>query len=724
MGIDAVVWTEGKTDSQYLARASELLSFPYNLDFAVSDDMGDDALLKQCIALARVPQSHPTIFIFDRDNPEILSKVNDHQASYKSWENNVFSFAIPIPDHRPGTSYACIELYFSDDDLRIKDSMGRRLFLSSEFNANSGRHLTISSLSVAHKGKLVIGRGGSTRILDTEVYDETHKNVALSKADFAHNIIHSVDAFANVNFDQFKKTLAVIEEIVGTLSIDPVFRGLGGFIDEISELEKPAKLASTIEAAIRMCKLYACVFAGTTLRYYDPATSKFEVNLKRLRPIHQIIIENFTLPSLSTLAKTAGQCCHLVDHHAPDLLQDLRATLLNSLVLGSIGDLFDDVERVIPPDARRGRTIVKRGTKKQLLEYVFSELAKYENRISEIRDADSDTLDGADASVWTRALTLLADWMAPLRAFGYRVGNIVRLEADADKFVVNFITFRNGRESNEEVVREYADLSGDRLETHEIRASTQTNEPWVEIFPFITVKDGRLHFYSRTRAVGYEYRPAFGTSVHVVPTKRKFSHAALEGAVAADRQILFWTRVAPAVSGGGVRANIPAHDPNAFVGRKQQLATIFEEVIEIPNENGLLYGPGGIGKTALLIEISRKIFDEGLPASAPFKNVIWVSAKKDYYDPTLDVIEAGTQQFKSLDQILVSILEFHEFQEPDRYARGDQRWLVLELLEGEKTLLILDNFETISKAAQDEIIRFFGTEVKRHLRNKPDNFNC
>ena len=243
----------------------------------------------------------------------------------------------------------------------------------------------------------------------------------------------------------------------------------------------------------------------------------------------------------------------------------------------------------------------------------------------------------------------------------------------------------------------------------------------MDISPYVVIKNEHLHFYTRTRAVGYQYNPIFGTSVHVIPTKRRFSHSALDGTIATDRQMLFWTRVAPAVSGAGVRANIPPHDPTDFVGRKQQITTIVDEVIQIPNENGLLHGPGGVGKTALLIELSRKLFEEGLPSNAPFKNIIWVSAKRDYYDPTLDVIEEGTQQFKTLDQIFIAILEFHGFEEPDQYPREDQKWLVLELFEEQKTLLVLDNFETISQSAQAEIIRFFGTDLKRHLIHKPDN---
>src|SRR4029078_5476830 len=99
-----------------------------------------------------------------------------------------------------------------------------------------------------------------------------------------------------------------------------------------------------------------------------------------------------------------------------------------------------------------------------------------------------------------------------------------------------------------------------------------------------------------------------------------------------------------------------------------------------------------------------------------------VSAKRDYYDPTLDVIEEGSQQFKTLDQIFLAVLEFHGFEDPEQYNRNDQRWLVLEIFEEQKTLLILDNFETISKTAQEEIVRFFGTEVKRQRIDKPDNF--
>src|SRR5262249_42616857 len=94
--------------------------------------------------------------------------------------------------------------------------------------------------------------------------------------------------------------------------------------------------------------------------------------------------------------------------------------------------------------------------------------------------------------------------------------------------------------------------------------------------------------------------------------------------------------------------------------------------------------------------------------------------KRDYYDPTMDVVEAGTQQFRTLDQIWSTILEFHDFENVEEYKPEDRRWFVLELLAAEKTLLILDNFETVASSAQKEIVRFFGIEAKQYLRSMPD----
>jgi RNA-directed DNA polymerase len=138
---DAVIWTEGKTDWQHLKHAYEALRPAFRLRFQGSfEAVGDDQLLKQCTALSKVEQPLPTIFIFDRDKPETVSKVEDSSIGFKSWGNGVYSFAIPIPPHRQGQGL-CIEKYYSDSEIQTHELNGRRLLLSSEFNTLSGRHL-------------------------------------------------------------------------------------------------------------------------------------------------------------------------------------------------------------------------------------------------------------------------------------------------------------------------------------------------------------------------------------------------------------------------------------------------------------------------------------------------------------------------------------------------------------------------------------------------------
>ena len=66
--------------------------------------------IRQCVALTRVPQAEPTIFIFDRDKEDIVSRLRDPSQPYKAWGNNVYSFAIPIPVHRTEQSGVCVEL--------------------------------------------------------------------------------------------------------------------------------------------------------------------------------------------------------------------------------------------------------------------------------------------------------------------------------------------------------------------------------------------------------------------------------------------------------------------------------------------------------------------------------------------------------------------------------------------------------------------------------------
>ena len=165
MDPQAIVWTEGKTHWQHLKRAFVALRVSQHIAFHESDvDFGDDQLLKQCIALAKVNQSVPTVFLFDRDNDQIVNKVVEPGRNFKAWGNNVYSFPVPVPPHRTGEPGACIELYYTDDELRTTDEAGRRLFLSTEFNPTSGRSYANPSLRGAGTITCTNRRKGCPRI--------------------------------------------------------------------------------------------------------------------------------------------------------------------------------------------------------------------------------------------------------------------------------------------------------------------------------------------------------------------------------------------------------------------------------------------------------------------------------------------------------------------------------------------------------------------------------
>ncbi len=118
-----MLYTEGKTDWKHLKTAFASLKkmgmFPQLdiefLEYGDDTPMGDGELLKMCNSLWKLPHnSQPQILIFDRDKPDIVNQVTGKDKPYKSWGNNVFSFAIPIPAHRIDTGDVCIEFYYQE----------------------------------------------------------------------------------------------------------------------------------------------------------------------------------------------------------------------------------------------------------------------------------------------------------------------------------------------------------------------------------------------------------------------------------------------------------------------------------------------------------------------------------------------------------------------------------------------------------------------------------
>ena len=217
----AIILTEGPTDWQHLKKAQEKLGINLDIRFhETEEDLGGENLLKQCRATSKHPTPYPTpvIFVFDRDVHRVIKEVDGKDGEeFKDWGKNVFSFAIPIPEHRKDHQAISIEFYYTNEELTRKDSEKRRLFLSSEFDKKSGNHRREKTLHVKNANRIEkYTEENKSKIVDSDiaVIDLGGNNIALSKMNFTKNIVEEKYPFNTVNFEPFRKIFQVIEKII------------------------------------------------------------------------------------------------------------------------------------------------------------------------------------------------------------------------------------------------------------------------------------------------------------------------------------------------------------------------------------------------------------------------------------------------------------------------------------------------------------------------------
>ena len=213
----AFIVTEGKTDWQHLTKAHEKLKIGFKLDFdKYEGKKGDKDTLEMCKHYSRIPHKKPIIFIFDRDNPSIikeLKKKTKKACNYQDWENNVYSFLLPIPSHRKKYLNISIEFFYKDEKIRTKDRNGKRLFFDNELKkeilpGNMFKRLEIPPDKASEFNKKIDDQDVA------RIVDEEDKQIALSKSNFAANIIGDVKGFDNFDFSEFSKIFSIIEKII------------------------------------------------------------------------------------------------------------------------------------------------------------------------------------------------------------------------------------------------------------------------------------------------------------------------------------------------------------------------------------------------------------------------------------------------------------------------------------------------------------------------------
>jgi len=728
---DAIIWTEGKTDWKHLKKAAQKLRLNLNIAFHEYEDkdMGDQMLLSKCKTFAESLQSTPMIFVFDRDNEAIIKEIGD--TGYKAWGNRVYSLAIPIPSHREDYDHVCIELYYSDQELTTTNSSGRRLFLTTEFNESSGTHNNDPLIHLGNKGKL--GRTANekgARIIDADVYRGVD-SIALSKAQFADGIYNQVEPFNMFSFAHFNAILDIIEVIIRNAkpSLNLYIADQSALMESIKQARSLSDHCSCVlHTMFSILQMVLELFIVSTVRCYeDVITSEPDEYKKKVGQIKEDISEGFTEPSMSTLYKLAKHCFYLVDEKAAAELQDMKACLDRVTILGPLGLFLDEMERVFPLDNSKARVINRVQMRRSLLGYLLPELLKYDGKFPDLEEAVSMSGDTAklDYNVCEQAFDALLDLVTPILSptHTFVLRTLERADSVTGTYVMSVITYNNFSKETE-----HRTISFDEYQTYqdissELIVTGQNRQESISLFPFLIIKDDRLYFYKRTRASGYEYHSAMGNRIAITPTKRKFNHALFGVTALSDSQALFWTEVVPNANPvNGIKANIPVEVGVEFVGRKKQIRKIIQEVVEIPNQNGIIYGPGGVGKTALMLQVSKVLFDESDLASVAFENIIWVSAKSDYYNPILNIVEKRKRRFQSLDNVLSTILRFFGHDDIEEYDTQDKKQLVLDLLEDNRVLLILDNFETVPEYEARNIISYFGIDVKQRLKKKPDYF--
>lgn len=213
-----VIITEGKTDWKHLKAA--LSFFKENgmyedLEVEILEydfDFGDSKLHSLLNQYKLFPHKYIVIGVFDCDE---ANGRNIHTAGgIKKYGENIWGISIPIPDFRSyNTSGISIEFLYKDIDLKKEDANGRRIYITSEFNEN-GRLTSNLKIGVKnhHDVKSYITRE-KEKVQADEVIDIEGNSLALSKEDFASNILAKDGVFATVCFDAFKPIFDKIKDV-------------------------------------------------------------------------------------------------------------------------------------------------------------------------------------------------------------------------------------------------------------------------------------------------------------------------------------------------------------------------------------------------------------------------------------------------------------------------------------------------------------------------------
>ena len=159
--------------------------------------------------------------------------------------------------------------------------------------------------------------------------------------------------------------------------------------------------------------------------------------------------------------------------------------------------------------------------------------------------------------------------------------------------------------------------------------------------------------------------------------------------------------------------NLPQPDYTRFVGRERELAWLRRRLL--PKDRAwqiAINGIGGVGKSALALALAHEYLNDydQLPPEEHFDAIIWISAKEEVLTARGKEQAALPEQvMRTLEDVYTAIARALEREDITRALPEEQNQVVERALKAQRTLLIMDNLESV----KDE-------RIKPLLRNLPD----
>ncbi len=153
--------------------------------------------------------------------------------------------------------------------------------------------------------------------------------------------------------------------------------------------------------------------------------------------------------------------------------------------------------------------------------------------------------------------------------------------------------------------------------------------------------------------------------------------------------------------------NVPRPDYVCFVGRENELNWLRERLS--PSDRAwqiALTGIGGVGKSALALAIAHEYIERyaELPPEERFEAIIWISAKEEVLTAHgRELADLPDSILRTLGDVYTAIARVLEREDITRALPEDQARLVERALKQQRTLLIMDNLESV----KDERIKPF-----------------